>query len=249
MNSNYITMKAFLVGVVGMQQSGSTLLFNLVRFICDEMKISCHSAWLDGKFDKKKLELYKVIVVKVHDPNLWLKENADLLLLPMRDLRDASISYSARVKNTWTVEEHLKNMMTNIRFYNAWSGLPMSQTFIYEKYMEDRASWIRKLAKLLKIQRDLSDDQIKNILKKSSLLLTNPQKGTLMTRAHNTSGGQSQKYLTHFSEEDRQKILRHVKVRNFLIKHGYIHMEPVEVIEIPPPPKVHAKAARKKKRG
>lgn len=38
-----------LVGVVGMQQVGSTLLFNLIKYICDEMKISCHICWRDER--------------------------------------------------------------------------------------------------------------------------------------------------------------------------------------------------------
>ncbi len=84
--------KPLLITIGGMTKSGSTGLFNLVRWICEENNIRVASFL--GKNYLKGADQYDVLVQKTHHVFDW--ERADIILAPKRDVRDCVASKRRR---------------------------------------------------------------------------------------------------------------------------------------------------------
>lgn len=220
-----------IISVVGTTQSGSTLLFNLCRFMCEELKKTFDSCWIREfkKGNYKKDVDY--LIVKAHGYDDSLRKRSDYIFLPVRDVRDCAIS----AFNRGFIQRDIKNMIAhmekNVMFYERWKQYSTC-IFRYESYMTNKDSTLRFL--LDEIDVKLNNEQVTNILKKSDNMLKDKSivkkdnhkdakyKKTLMSQSHNTSGGQIKKWMKFYFPAERQKIKNNTKVVKFLKSFQYL---------------------------
>jgi hypothetical protein len=212
-------------------QCGSTRLFNLIRLIHEELGhtvLSCWN-WSDGDDNKQK---YDVVISKIHDINTT-KMNLEetIILLPYRDLRDTVISAQIRWPDLFnTFDKLIQRCHVNINFFNDTLQYQYNLVLCkYEEYTLDQVTYICK-----KIKIDISEDKLKIIMKeiddmhKSDTIIKVDNKKdetfnkTLLSQAHNTSNGKSKKYLTYFTKEENENLLKDNKIYNWLKEYNYI---------------------------
>jgi hypothetical protein len=204
--------------IVGTKQSGSTRLYNLVRLLYNNCNIySCYEYQHDLDCE------YDIIISKVHDCEISYLKKFDIVILPIRDIRDSAISSRMRFN-----EHIIDNCLFNIEMVNKFTSYS-HYIFKYENYNLD---YIHELCQFLKI--DKTKEEILNIMSeldflhksKKICLVDNPDddfyKITLLSQHHNTSNGQSKKYKTFFSPEENQKLLENPDIYNFLHQFNYL---------------------------
>lgn len=207
--------------IVGTHQTGSTRLFNLVRFIYESKGLRVHSCWdYKGLYDNSNE--YDVIINKVHDTDYDNLSKYDIVLLPIRHLIDAAISLN--VKSKWP---YLKSCMSNINLYNKFED-KCNFIFRYEdyshNYIQHFSSKILNIKLTTSIVNEIMDNlenmlKNKNIVKQADYSCPEFSK-TLLCREHNTSNGASNKYKllpTNLLNE----LLDNKEVSEFLKKTNY----------------------------
>ena len=215
-----------IYSVVGCTQSGSTLLFNILQLIHDLKKIEYNSSWANESYEITK----KIVILKIHDFDKSHKDLCNKIFLPIRDFRDAAISAIKRGMSTTNTRSINKHIIKNIKRFNSWEPYA-DYIFVYEKYMENKELIILEIANKLEIE--LNNEEIQLILKKIDILYNSndiPEiddfnnelyKKTLLSKQHNTSNGQSKKYLTFFIKKQNKEILQNKQIYNFLKNQNY----------------------------
>jgi hypothetical protein len=215
-----------IVSIVGPTQCGSTLLFNLTRFLYEANQVSMDSCWVDdyanGQYDAHA----DVLVVKVHSMDINVLQKADIILLPLRDLRDAALSHMMRFKDA----DWMNSILENINIFSEWE-MYATYIFYYETYQQNKLNIIEELCTVLSLP--YSDELACDVLQKVHDLwrdervpvLDNMQNNfyrkTLLSQHRNTANGASRKYLQGFSDEQNLQIVHHPRIYSFLLKHGY----------------------------
>jgi mannose-1-phosphate guanylyltransferase len=206
--------------VAGMLQCGSTRLFNLLILLYENNNNTVHSC-LNYEHDKD--DEYDVIINKTHDADVSIRDKYDIILLPMRDIRDCAISARIRFKK----DDIIENCLCNINLFNTLNEIS-DFVFIYEKYDFE---YIKELIKFLNL--NLSDDVINDVMMKLHTMHISLDivkfsdhndkmyKKTLYSQHHNTSNGLSKKYNTELDDELNKKILDNKIIFDFLSEHNY----------------------------
>jgi len=133
--------------VAGMQKSGSTALFNIIRLCFIESGSVPHSSWYHF-YEPKNISVHHV--VKVHALEEDFREWADIIFTAKRDIRD-SMSSAKRClkefmpKGDYDFDEVLK---LNTGYYFDWK--PYSDyEFVYEDYTTNHTKVIAEIAEKL----------------------------------------------------------------------------------------------------
>lgn len=229
-----------IVAVVGPRQSGSTLLFNLVRWILASQGITHDACGIQAY----KMGLYskdvECLIVKSHNFDQELLDASSVVLLPIRDFRDCAISFHQRFKSLRCTSDIIGYVLDNMKQYEDWEPHD-DYIFNYERYMESKNQHIRDIADILKVQ--LTDEDIMNIIKQSTelhmgvacplddnineddrirmMINDTAYRTTLMTQKHNTSNGAIGKYRKEMPQYVINKISMNVTIQGFFKKHGY----------------------------
>ena len=199
--------------VVGMSQSGSTLLFNIVRLILNK--------------SETEYEL-----TKDHRPST---EGVDFYIVSFRDIRDTTTSYYLKYKNCWlsAVESGEKN----VKWMKECEALPKKKVLFYryEDYQDDKIKQVKKLISFLKI-KELADGEIKELISEAEGIIQSAPsskananqtfykdevyKETLMLKEHRTiNRGKVGGYKDHLSG-DQIRVL-HEKFLGWIQQYGY----------------------------
>lgn len=209
--------------IIGPSQCGSTRLFNLTRMLF-ELK---HSKVFSGHRDDNKKTYYKydIVVEKWHAIPYDNLSDYDYVLLPIRHLFDSAISQNMR-NSKWSYKRLCHK---NINYFERYENYNNKFVFFYEEYSLE---YIKELCNYLNI--NASDDEIKTIMNDLNDMLFSKDivkrdnhrdetyRKTLLSQAHNTSGGKSFKFLTEMTEEERNDLLSDKKIYDFLKKLNYI---------------------------
>ena len=75
--------------IAGMPRTASTAIFNIVRFIFEEKEMEYYSCL---KYDKSKEKENNVL--KIHQYSPKFEKWFDIIILPIRDIRDVVCSYN-----------------------------------------------------------------------------------------------------------------------------------------------------------
>ncbi len=216
-----------IISIVGPRQSGSTLLFNLVQII---LKFAgnkdVYSAW----YHKRNEDLVKnahTVIYKVHGFTPELLNISDVILLPIRDVRDCISSAKKRWPNEMnTIDKIIHRVSDDIQMFNDWKPYA-NYIFRYEAYRSNPVRHIVDIAKAIGIDKPLFYGHIHD---ESNQLYNDdrrPKKDdfknefyrkTLLTKSHNTSNGVSGHYKTNFNKEELSEIN---KVCEELIEYNY----------------------------
>lgn len=205
-----------LVVVAGAKHVGSTMLVNIIRYILDEvLKTHYISYTTSGKInaDGKNIPInkgYDYTILKIHRFARVLLERSDLVFIPIRDIRDVSISAWKRNKASRNIEDQIQNMKKNIMFFNSWkkndsSLTPKTVIFKYEKYKSNEQEGIRFVTKQLDII--LNYQQIDQVVNKVNNLMKTPNKGACMSNSNITQKGQINKWKALYTEAEKQQVL------------------------------------------
>lgn len=132
--------------VAGMHKSGSTALFNIIRFCFEDV----YSSWC-GYYNEKNEA--KTHLLKTHAYSKELRDWADIIFTTKRDMKD-SISSAKRFLTTENIpydfNEYLK---LNTKYYNDWKEYS-DYEFVYERYIEDPIKIITEISSVLGVSID-----------------------------------------------------------------------------------------------
>jgi hypothetical protein len=216
--------------VAGPCQSGSTRLFNLIRLLYLNSNKRVKTSWeYNSNEDSENIGKYDIILSKIHKADENYLKNFDICIMPYRDFRDASISNAKRWSYRYhCVDDYIRQMLNNTFLFNSLFN-HVHYLFKYEDYSLE---YIKKLCVFLNIHKE--DSEIESIMNelhelhisktivKTDDLTDEFYRTTLISQIHNTSNGQSKKYITHFSAEDNKKILENQEIYEFLSKNNYL---------------------------
>ena len=207
--------------VVGTHQSGSTRLFNLIRLLYLRQGKNVFSGW--NFKTETDVSMYDVVIGKIHDVELEYLDYFNFKFLPLRNTLDAAISHRIRRPGTTLLESCMSNITLFRKFVNQ-----ANMVFRYETYS---VSQIRKLCKILGILQP-SDLEIISIMKELEDMVNSTKiieiddikdpeySKTLLCKAHNSSGGKSNKFV-YLEENEITTLLKDTIVKGFLEEHGY----------------------------
>jgi hypothetical protein len=208
--------------VAGMSQSGSTLLFNIVRLIL--------------KKSKTEYEL-----TKSHEPHI----HSDFYIVSLRDIRDTTASYYLKYSHCWlsAVESAQKNIGWVKQCEALAAGVhpdapgekKKALFYKYEDYQADKFKQITKLISFLGLDK-FSDAEIRELIFEAegiiwnapSQLADNNQnylrnefyKETLMLKEHRTKNkGKVGGYKDHLSRNQGRALLE--MFSGWMHQYGY----------------------------
>jgi len=180
--------------IAGMSQSGSTLLFNLIRQIYLQSGVSVYSAWFSDYHNKRK---EKAHILKIHSFNPHVLEWADLVFTTRRDLRDC-VASALRRSETYLHTNAALFARVRVQEYKDWEHHSDFE-FVYEDYCHNPEPVVTKIVEKLQIDPALID--IKAVIHAVIELshsqdlpktddFSNPlYKQTLLSKSHLTNGG------------------------------------------------------------
>ena len=158
-----------VISVVGLQFTGSTLLFNMLRFICQKKKFKFKSFLVREENDIKISDDYDYIIIKCHKFFEKLQEKSNIIFLPQRDIRDSIITLMKRRQLPFEKAiEHYKN--TSLSYYYEWKKYENFQ-FSYEIYMKNKSKYTKYILNTIKIK--LNDQELKELLNNCEKLKEN----------------------------------------------------------------------------
>jgi hypothetical protein len=221
------TSKTIKIAVVGTHQSGSTRVFNMVRLLYESVGKSVYSCF---NYIHDKDDMYDVIVNKSHDTGHNNVSRYDFVILPIRHLFDCALSGKKRKFKRFT--NYKAHCHSNIRFFNKFER-NASLIFRYESY---NLTYVKELCAHLKLEVPEETinkimDQLHDMLHSKTIVINDADflsrrdeeyKKTLLTQAHNTSGGKSNKFLTEMTKEEIASLMEDEEIHKFLKKLKYI---------------------------
>jgi hypothetical protein len=142
------------ISIVGAFCGESTKLAELVSLLYENANKSVYCCWdYQHHLDKK----FNVIINNIRNCNLLSLNDYNIILLPIRDVRDTirSIKPKQRFKNNV-----IKKCLDNIYLFDKFKCIA-NHIFVYEKYS---FSYIKELCEYLYIKP--SDDEIQIIMEK-----------------------------------------------------------------------------------
>ena len=212
--------------IVGTHQTGSTRLFNLVRMIYEKNGKKVYSKWNITPEEINEIDSkYDIILCKIHDTNKNYLKNYDIILLPIRNILDSAISAGVRSRNTST-KFYINECNDNIRLFNKFMSIA-DLIFRYENYTVYN---IKKVCATLNINLDNNDIidimiQLESMLNSKKIVKTDDNRDaeyqkTLLSQAHNTSNGKTNKFI-NLSNEQLNDILKEKNISTFLEENSY----------------------------
>jgi hypothetical protein len=226
-----------IILVCGPEQTGSTLLFNLLNFILKKDYIT-DSCWFEDYLNESYNKDCDYLILKIHEYDEHIEKISDYKFLTLRDFRDSLISKLRRLGIKTPV--YKKNKKYNLKFignyiehnidlFNIWFP-SCNYVFKYEDYFDKKRKIIKIIGKILNI--DLTNDDLTIIIQNSRELYNSKTisenddrenelyKKTLLSQNHNTSNGKTKKYLEFFTPEMCDKIINlNDKIKTFYNKY------------------------------
>ncbi len=228
-----------VIGIVGPTQSGSTMLYNMVRLIYEKAGYTVDSCFITHFYLKDYNKDAQILIVKCHDYDYELDRNHNILLLPLRDFRDCSLSWKKRYNPNATDIEMIQNISNNISRFKCWEH----KSFIlrYEDYklnplkyldlvlfilglklsLEQKNDILIQIHIIYKNDSNPENDILKDRKEYEKLLQDEDYKKTLTTQSHNTSNGTINKYNLEMTVTLKQKIARNNYISDVLKQFGY----------------------------
>jgi hypothetical protein len=228
-----------IIGIVGPTQSGSTMLYNMVRLIYEKAGYTVDSCFITHFYLKDYNHDAQILIVKCHDYDYELDKNYDILLLPLRDFRDCSLSWKKRYCPNASDSDIIKNMVDNISRFKCWEHKSFVLRYEYYKlnqnnYLEqvlfvlgikitneDKENVLKEVYSIYKNQLNPTNDILKNKKDYEFLLQDADYKKTLTTQNHNTSNGNINKYSIEMSTTLQNKISKNKYITDVLKQFGY----------------------------
>ena len=133
--------------VVGMHKSGSTALFNIIRFCFIGRGDSIYSTWY-GNYNEKNRK--KINLVKIHNFDESLKDWADIIFNPKRGIRDSMSSNKRCLAEIrpWDKYDFEELLVRVAKQYASWKPYA-DYEFVYEDFIDNPTKIISEIAETL----------------------------------------------------------------------------------------------------
>ena len=213
------------VVVVGPRQCGSTRAFNAARLVGEVAGLVVRAHW--GVQPHPDAPTYSIDVAKVHHESTGpqLRASFDVVILPLRDLRDAALSSIARkfIKR----DDLVRFCLHQIRIIER---LAPYATLVL-RYETFNAHTIRRIARAMCVR--LTRAQVNTVMHRLDELYRSNDlpavddrantlyQRTLMSRAHNTANGRSNKWRTQLSSTELRALRNRASIVRFYKRYGY----------------------------
>lgn len=238
------------IAVIGMKHVGSTMVFNMIRIAYKLLGKTVNQGTLTHKQEKFDVFVTKSHAVETFLTDCPDKIPIKRFVSIVRDVRDSSISsffrfhFQQSVNTKKNVRKELLKYGLNIFLHSMHENIMLYErslvvnpyVFYYEKYKADPLMETRRLLEDLGVPIPDDDfiaqvvDQVENYihnedlpidLKDYTLTAKDRTLDTLLTRDHNTSKGEMQKWKSFFPNEHLEMILEEPIIYNFFLEHGY----------------------------
>lgn len=141
-----------IISIVGPSQSGSTLVYNLIRLFYEKKGFKVISKFIYGKDInslKKIINKNEIHIYKIHNYCEQLKKVSNKIILTIRDLRDTVSSALKRYPEQFnTFKKQLERAEQNQVFFNSWEPYA-NYIFKYEDYKKRPVIIANRLFKIL----------------------------------------------------------------------------------------------------
>jgi len=219
--------------VGGMGQSGSTMLFNLIRFCYEDAGATVSSAWITKYIADPQKFKGPVVVLKAHQFSNDIYKycgKISALFTPVRDLRDVVASAKRRSPSGFnTIEDLTEWARRNVKLHSGWDCWQGCQRTIprYESYKENPPQFVKDICEVL----DLKNIRVDTILDRLETMVKHPDtpksdawksehfNRTLLSKSHITNQGKVGGYLETLSDEEITAL--ESMFGKWLIAHGY----------------------------
>lgn len=203
--------------IIGLEQCGSTRLFNLVRLVYEKVGKSVESGW------EKTNSSEEVLVSKFHIISSSILKNFDIILLPIRNILDAAVSHNKRFNTPFK-----KHCMLNLKLYQDYKN---KATYIF-KYEDYSVFYIKKLCDEI-LHVSLTYEQIIDIMNDLDKMLNSKSiipkddhdnkeyQKTLLSQHHNTSGGKINKFIDSMPKNILIGLIKNRAIKQYLIENNY----------------------------
>lgn len=204
-----------MILIAGMRHCGSTALFNLVRLALNHLGYTVFSGYSEKiEIDKLKTLKEDCAVIKTHEIQDDIKDLADIIICPIRDIRDTIASAKRRsfpMLESMGVIEYSKH---NRLLCQTWSALE-DYCFRYENYMNEPEKEVGKLYSFLGIPESLSN----NIITEVNDLPTDKYHETLLSATHITDQSRQLTYFDTLTSFEVKQITKYNWL--WLKEYGY----------------------------
>jgi hypothetical protein len=204
-----------MVLIAGMRHCGSTALFNLIRLALNHLGYTVFSGYSEKiTIDDLKSHDEDCALIKTHEIRNDLEELADIVICPVRDIRDTVASAKRRefpmLKRLGTVDYAKHNRLLN----QTWEPL-QDHCFNYESFIKVPEGEVEKLYSFLSIPNSL----VTKVIKEVRELPTNKYHETLLSDIHITDKNRELTYFDTLTASEIKQITQH-NLR-WLKKYGY----------------------------
>jgi len=195
----------------GCHRSGSTWVYNAVRLIMESKKKSVYACFATEYDPENKSEVH---VIKTHNWQEFLEENADKVFTTRRDLRDIAAS---AIRRELIEEKDAISYLNRVlkKEYIPWK--PFSDLeIIYEDLIRNKKLQIVYIAKILNMTvcAGKIHEQIES--------LPIPETFDPLTQLHpnHITDGKLKSYKSTLSKDTQDEICR--TFRNWMFRNGYL---------------------------
>lgn len=203
--------------IAGMPRSASTALFNIVRFIYEQKGVNYRSCWFE---DHNKEDEKEYNVMKIHFFDEKIKDWADYIITPRRDIRDVISSY-------YNVRSSRGNKAIDlatayIGWYNDW--VEYSNNIIeYKDFIDDSFSIVENISKDIGFDSIDSKKVIDDVNKtydnaKNRKIPVGMVSNHLFGHSHVTNGG-----VGYYNDVLKKEEIKEIndKYKDWLLKYNY----------------------------
>lgn len=231
-----------IISITGPTQSGSTMLFNLVRLCIIRMGYSVDSCFIVNYYAGDYNKTVDYLIIKCHSFDDRILKDSSKILLPIRDVRDCAVSWKKRFlpTETPTAEQYIHGIILNIEMFDTWKARG-AIVLKYEEYVMNKFQYIKNVINILGF--DPSRINIQDIIRElemihagvncpetdvlgeqghKNLMFNNiVYRTTLMTKSHNTSGGRIKNYLRDMPPDVLKSVNSNPNIIKHLRENGY----------------------------
>ena len=203
--------------VAGMRHSGSTALFNAIRYIFESSGIEYQSGYSEtDEFKKLVIHTDSVRIIKAHEMRDDLVDSADFIFTTKRDLRDTVASASRR---NFKLLNQLGGCINygkyNCMLHMLWNGYSNFE-FDFENYIENEVNELERIINFM----GLAGVDVEKIAYLIRNIPTNQYEKTLLSEEHQTDKERKLNYTHTLSAEQIRSITsNHL---HWLENYGYV---------------------------
>jgi hypothetical protein len=185
--------------VAGMRHSGSTAIFNLIRFLFEQYNIDFESGYSEYKeYENMSIRSDKVRIIKTHELRDDVQLAADFIITARRDLRD---TVASAVRRDFKMLKQLGSLANYAKYNRALHDLWSQKTnfeVIYDDFKKNEHATVGALCESL----GFADTSIEALLSLINNIPKDQYADTLLTDSHITDPSNKLTYCDTLSKED-----------------------------------------------